>query len=296
MVLRLLRAKERQFDPARFQRARRPRAFEPPRAVARRARVVRADEGTWPVFEVHPPSGVPSGVLLYVHGGAFAAEIGAGHWQLVARLAQRTGRTVVVPIYPLTPDHGHRDVLPTLHSLYQRIATTRGPVAVAGDSAGAAIVTVLVQTLPPEVRRPDNVVLLSPMLDATISDPAAVALEPLDPLLTIEHLRVLAAQYAAPDDPSVPQVSPINGPLDRLGTVDVFTGTRDVLNPDAHRLARLASGPGSRITLREYDGMVHDWMLMPVPEAAAAVDEIVDVLDQHRTGAAAATPPQRPIP
>jgi acetyl esterase/lipase len=276
--------KGRQFSPARFAgpsaRARKPGAHQPPKSVTRHVTVTRRDFEAWPVYTVTPRGGGPAGTILYLHGGAYVAQISAPHWRFIARLAGRVGRTVTVPVYPLAPEHTYHDVFPVLLRLYAQAAAGQDPgrLAVMGDSAGAGMALALVQSLPEASPRPGDLILLSPWLDATMTNPGIAAIAPRDPLLNTGHLKALAVMYARPDPPSVPQVSPVNGPLGNLGRVILFTGTRDVFNPDAHRLAELAAGQGTAIDLREYDGMFHDWMLTPVPEARAVMTEIAGIL------------------
>ncbi|MFI6760928.1 alpha/beta hydrolase fold domain-containing protein [Micromonospora sp. NPDC050417] len=280
--LTLAGVKRWQFAPKRFigvsAAPRDPQGHRPP--ILRHVDVDRQDFEGWPTYVLTPASGGAAGQLVYLHGGAYATEITVGHWNLIARLAERTDRTVTVPIYPLTPEYGHRDIFPTLIRLYQRIAA-RGAadrLAVVGDSSGAGMALALVQSLPDGTARPGDLVLLSPWLDATMSNPDISAVARRDPLLNAAHLRSLGHLYALPDLPSVPHVSPINGPLDDLGRVTLFTGTRDVLNPDARRLRELAAEQGTDIALHEYPGMLHDWVLTPIPEARRVITEIVEVL------------------
>lgn len=288
-----------QFAPKRFIGAaappRDPNGHRPP--ILRHVTVRRQDVEQWPTYVVTPVSGGSAGQILYLHGGAYATEITVGHWNLVARLAERTDRTVTVPIYPLTPEYGHRDVFPTLHRLYRRVAAlgSADRLAVVGDSAGAGMALALVQSLPAGDPRPGDLVLLSPWLDATMTNPDIPAIAPRDPLLKPAHLRSLGHLYALPDLPSVAEVSPINGPLRDLGRVTLFTGTRDVLNPDARRLRHLAAEQGTEIVLHEYPGMLHDWVLTPIPEAKRVIGQIADLLTPTRP--AAPPPPQlKPTP
>ena len=65
-------------------------------------------------------------------------------------------------------------------------------------------------------------------------------------------------------------VSPINGDLDDLGPVLLFSGTRDILNADAHRLARRAQKEGLSLEFHEGKSMVHNYPILPIPEGDAA--------------------------
>ena len=294
-ALVLTRARNTFFNPDRFSgpsaRRRRPTDSRPPRRLSSGARISRDDLDGWPVYIITPsaPQGraprESRGEILFLHGGGYALEINAAQWRLAATLARRTGRTVTVPIYPLTPEHTYRDVFPTLLRVYGRMhehARAVGPqhvapVAVIGDSAGAGMALALVQAISLALR-PTDLILLSPWLDAVMADPAIDVLGRTDALLSPEHLRTLGAFFASPDDPGIPQVSPINGPLNDLGRLLVFAGTRDLLHLDARRLERLVRAAGGSIDYREFVGMIHDWMLFPIPEARDVLKVIVQRL------------------
>lgn len=284
-AMAVARLRDRQFDPARFTAPTPPdpAKYAPPSRVRRRVTVEESRFLGWPVYTV-VPRGPVAGHILYLHGGAHAAEIQAVHWSFIATVAAQTGRTITVPIYPLVPAATHRDVQRVLRLLYQTLADraeagAAGPLAVMGDSAGAALALTLVAQLPPRVARPRDLVLLSPSLDLTLSNPEIPAIAPRDPLLRADHLRELGRRYAGGDDPAHPDVSPINGPLDHLGTVTVFTGTRDLLHPDALRLRDLATAaPGTTVLLHQAQDMLHDWMLLPIPEAKQVVSRLAALL------------------
>lgn len=255
-------------------------SYAPPEALARQIPITRSDFEGWPVYTVTPRRGEADGQVLFIHGGGYVTQIVPWHWEFAARLAEHAHRTVTVPVYPLAPQHTHRDVFPVLTRLYQELTVGQdmNRFAVAGDSAGATIALALVQSLPPQAARPGDLILLSPWLDATMTNPEIAAIEPLDPMSATADLKALGRAWAGPDAPSIARVSPVNGPLDNLGRVTVYTSTRDILSPDARRLQRLADEAGTSIDLREYQGMLHDWMIMPVPEAMQVMTEITGIL------------------
>ncbi|MBO9577169.1 MAG: alpha/beta hydrolase fold domain-containing protein [Microbacteriaceae bacterium] len=122
---------------------------------------------------------------------------------------------------------------------------------------------------------PERIVLLSPALDLAFTDPGIAEIAPRDPLLRADHIRELAALWAGDRSTDDPFVSPLRGPLDGLGELHVFAGTRDILHPDAATFAgRGASADGTTIALHVGDGMVHDWMLLPTPEGRTTRREI----------------------
>ncbi|MEU0513409.1 alpha/beta hydrolase fold domain-containing protein [Amycolatopsis sp. NPDC006125] len=265
-AMTVMRARE-QFNPEKFTKEPSTAAqYSPPPSLKKRVTITRSTFRDWPVFTLAPETS--SGKqALYLHGGAWAAEIQARHWNLVADLAVGTSRTFVVPIFPLVPAVTHRDITPVLTDLW--LATAQEvPTALVGDSSGATMALNLLVALAEGSPAPDATVLLSPTFDLTFANPESARIAPHDPLLKLDHIRALASSYAGPDGPDSALVSPVHARVDHLGAITVFTGTRDLLNPDAHRFADLArDAPGTQVTVEETAGVVHDWMLMPIPEA-----------------------------
>ncbi|WBB69346.1 alpha/beta hydrolase [Micromonospora sp. WMMD812] len=243
----------------------------------------------WPVYEVTPRTEDVTGHVLYVHGGGYVSRLQPTHQDLIARLAALTGRAFTVPDFPVAPGHTHRDVFPTLRRLYDHVAGRSGTkrFAMMGDSAGGTMAMALVQSLPEGHPRPADLILMSPWLDATMTNPDIPALEPYDPMSSTEDLTRLARMWAGGDELSAPWLSPVNGPLANLGRVTVFAGANDILTPDARRLTRLADGAaGTRVTLHEYPGMTHAFMLLrPSAETDAVLAEIVKQLGDGNAAA-----------
>ena len=105
------------------------------------------------------------------------------HWLDYAAIARDTGATVVVPIYPLAPQGTAATVVPQIADLIASQIDQHGAenVSVYGDSAGGGLALAAVQEL---VRRgdpvPSHMVLISPVLDVTLSDPASQTID--DPI------------------------------------------------------------------------------------------------------------------
>ncbi|MDG4782443.1 alpha/beta hydrolase [Micromonospora sp. WMMD961] len=272
-LLRVTGVKKRQFKPSRFLAEVANPA--PPRLPG--VTVRREEFEGWTVYRLTPANPVRH-YAVYLHGGAWAAPITTQHWRLAARIAVGSGREVVLPLYPRLPAATHADVLPVMLRLFQHVQE-QGPTALAGDSAGATIALSVLQALASRSQRPDVTVLISPALDLTFTNPKIADIAPHDPLLNLEHIRVLAARWAAPDDPSNPQTSPLNGRLDHLGLVHVYAGTRDVLFPDAVLLRdRAGTATGTDLHLNIGEGMIHDWPILPTPEGRRAAGDVIALL------------------
>ena len=221
--------------------------------------------------------------VLYLHGGAYVYEMMPVQWKMMARLLQRLDVAVTVPLYPLAPEHTCPEVLAFTQGVYTNLAEHADdmPVILLGDSAGGGMALALSQRLRDADRlQPAALVLLSPWLDVTCSDPRQDGLNAVDPQLAPAGLREQGRWYAGDLSPTNPAVSPIFGDLRELPPTLVLTGTHDLLNADAHRLKEgLAGAPPSQLTFSEYKDMLHVWPAMPIPESGEALDEVAAYLN-----------------
>jgi acetyl esterase/lipase len=152
-------------------------------------------------------------------------------------------------------------------------------VTLVGDSAGGGLSLALAQRLR-DARRPlpPRIVLLSPWLDLTISDPRQGAIARTDPMLDIPGLRAAGRWYADDLSPDDPAVSPLFGDLAGLPPIALFAGTNDLVFPDSDRLRARAREAGVDLTYREYLGLFHIWPMAGIPEGERAMDEMAAYL------------------
>ncbi|MFN3616301.1 MAG: alpha/beta hydrolase, partial [Rubrimonas sp.] len=84
-----------------------------------------------------------AGAILYLHGGGFIMGSPRTHRHLAARVALAAGAPAMVARYRLAPEHPHPAQIEDALAAYAGILG-RGPVAVAGDSAGGGLAFALV--------------------------------------------------------------------------------------------------------------------------------------------------------
>ena len=250
----------------------------PPAWLRRRVRIARGEVAGVRCYRLSPsgPDAPPAGRrVLYLHGGAYVGEISSHHWRFLARLVRASRATITVPIYTLAPQAVATETVAQVAGVQREL----GAAVVMGDSAGAGLALAVAQRLrDTEGRRPEQLVLLSPWVDATMTNPEIAAMAPRDPLLGIQALALSGALYAGPDGPAAPPASPINGDLAGLGRVTVLIGTRDLLLPDARRLRDAVEAAGTPVAYVEEPDMLHDWMLLPIPEAARTIEQLAGVV------------------
>ena len=237
--------------------------------------VRRSEFEGMPVWTLEPPN--PSGkYVVGIHGGAYVVESSLFEWIGYASWARDTGATVIMPIYPLAPQGTAGTVVPVIAHLISYEIDQQGAenVSVAGGSAGGGIALTAVQEL---VRRgdpvPSHMVLLSPALDLTFSNPAIPFVD--DPILTDTTLR-RGQQWAGDLALYDPLVSPLYGSLAGLPPTAIYSGNLDLLSPDVLVLQDKAlATPGSDFTFILRNGELHGWAgVFWLPEARAAKPDI----------------------
>lgn len=242
----------------------------------------------WTIAPVEHPG---SHHILFLHGGAYVNGMIRKYWRFLDRLVGELRCTVIAPEHPLAPEFHADDVNALVMTLYRETGASAGGanLTVIGASSGGGIALAIAQQARAlGIAEPARIILLSPWLDASLSNPGVPLVDPLDPVLDAEGLRDAGRLYAGDHELTDPLVSPLYGPLEGLPPVTLFIGTHDVMLPDCRKFRDLAQAAGVEVDYREYDGMVHEWPLLPLPEGEAALAALIDVIRQagdHRVTA-----------
>lgn len=258
---------------------------KPPKSLQRKLTVQETEQEGRKVWRVYPKESKANSVILFLHGGAYMAGISKLHWDLVNQLAQGTNAIVVVPDYPLTPASVCSDTYNFIESLYSGLIAEfpSKPLIFIGDSAGGGLALGFVQQLRNgKKKQPDQIILLSPWLDVTISNPDAGITDKADKILSTEGLRSAGQKYAGDLDMKDYRVSPIYGEFNGLCSISVFTGTEDILNADARKWRDLMKEQRNQFNYFEYPGMFHDWVIITsLKESRDVISKICQLVNKR---------------
>ena len=140
-----------------------------------------------------------------------------------------------------------------------------------GDSAGGNIVLEVAQTLRDRgLAQPRQLILISPVLDISKSNPSIPAVARYDRVLSLAGSSAGQHLYAGGLDSKDPLVSPLYADLTGLAPMVLFSGTHDIHNPDARDFAGRAREAGVSMDYREIPGGLHSYALMPTAEGKTA--------------------------
>ncbi|MFN8310018.1 MAG: alpha/beta hydrolase [Chitinophagales bacterium] len=216
------------------------------------------------VWTITPKSKISETTILYLHGGAYILNISSFHWKFIEKLLSQTQATIVIPDYPLAPAAHAENVYACILAVYREIFSRKPrKLVVMGDSAGGGLAlgfSEYLQTL--QMKQPDEVVLLSPWLDVTMSNADATAVNHTDKMLNIRGLQLAGKAYAGAWNETDYRISPLFGQLSGLPPISIFTGTHDVLMPDSRKLKALLQQQHSVCHYYEYPQMFHGWMVV----------------------------------
>ena len=235
--------------------------------------VVQGPAGTFPSYVVTRRHREPRRTVLHLHGGGYVSGIDPFHVRYLARLATALDARVVVPDYPVAPEHTWRDSHDALADLAGRWAEDSEELVLSGDSAGGGYALALALTMRDRGGpQADRLLLISPWVDLTTSTPETVEFSRDDPWLFLGKLQAYAGWWAGSvDDLGRPEVSPALGDVSGLPPALMFCGTRDTLAPGCRLLERRAIEAGWDLTYVEVDGLLHVYPLLPgIPEAEDA--------------------------
>jgi len=251
----------------------------PTRAVprfAKRWEVTVTDLG-FPCHVLTPRHRPATRTLYYLHGGGFMAPIDPFHVRYATRLADAIGARVVMPDYPLAPEHTWKDSHDALVDDAARWAASEGGAVLAGDSAGGGLALAVAMSMRDRgLAQASSLVLHAPWVDLTTSTPETFAADAIDPWLFVGKLQAYAGWWAGSDDAlGRPEVSPALGDLAGLPRALVLYGTRDLLAPGCRLLVRRAVEAGWDLTAIEEPDLIHVYGLLPfVPESARAFRQV----------------------
>lgn len=234
------------------------------------------------VWTISSKNAVSGKVLLYLHGGAYCFNLNRQQWRMIEQIVLSTDITVVVPDYPLAPENTCQDAFIFMDELYnlmwENYADSR--ISFIGDSAGAGLALAFAQSLRNrQLRQPDHLILFSPWLDVSMSNPDLILYDKKDNMLSLEGLKIAGLNYAGGVDVHDYQVSPLYGDFNDLGTISIFTGTNDLLHPDSYELKKILQNQKAHFNYFEYPEMFHDWVIVPaLKESKEVIRQVAEIL------------------
>ncbi|HEY4211673.1 MAG TPA: alpha/beta hydrolase [Steroidobacteraceae bacterium] len=253
---------------------------------------VAGPNGTVPVRIIRPRgSSGPLPVILYLHAGWAFGDVGT-HDRLMRVFAEGAQAAIVFPSFSLSPEVRYPVAIEEVYATAQWIQSNGAQhrldssrVAIAGDSAGGNIATVVSMMVKERGITPFvHQLMFYPVLDPTFDRPSFAEFAS-GYHIPREHIMWLWDQYL-PDlaRRAEPWASPLRATKEQLSGLPpatIITAEADVVRDEAEAYAGLLRDAGVDVTAVRYLGTIHDFMLVDVLRhtnaARAAVTQAIAV-------------------
>lgn len=220
-------------------------------------------------------------IIFYLHGGAFVEQPLIFHYEFLKKITNELDCAAVMPIYPKAPEYTFVDALDIAVKAYSGVLENTLPenITVMGDSAGAAMSLSLCMYLNEiGLPQPNNVIMLSPCLDASLENPEIPDYQKIDRMLSSAMLKHRFLSYAGGAENILDyRVSPMFGDISSLAPMTVIMGTNEIFIPDARLFKAKAEEAGIAINYYEFAHMPHAFPLYPMPEGKQARELIKQI-------------------
>lgn len=214
-------------------------------------------------------------LVIYLHGGAYCFGILDSHIEFCDKLARKMNAKVYMPLYPILLKSTCLDAFRFLQGVYAEVLREGKPVVLMGDSSGGGLALAFAESLRDSgVPMPEGLVLLSPWIDVTMTNPAIPSLEESDFILSAYGLAGLGKLWAGELDVRDSRVSPLYGSMAGLPPTLIFCGTDEILHPDITLLHEKMKAAGTKSRLVIGEGFWHVFPSYDIPERDICIDMI----------------------
>lgn len=239
----------------------------------------------FPVLYVKHKKPVKS-VCIYVTGGGMLKHPKKSQAREMIKYAKELRRDMILPYYPLCPEHNLYDVYDMLYELYKKLLLEIPPneIAFLGGSSGGNHTLGLISHINAKrenLPMPGKVYVSSPgtMLCTDDEFKRAAELDKTDLIMSRKALETIFAGMSGGRD--VPEYMKYLQKGDYTGLKEVYLcfGGDEMFSAAAFALKRRMEECGTRVILEIGEGMYHCYSLMPfVSEAKPGYNNMIDYL------------------
>ncbi len=220
------------------------------------------------------------GVILYLHGGAYAMGSIGTHRALTANIAIASKTKCLSINYRLAPENPYpcaiEDSIKAYNWLLQQ-GYKANKIVISGDSAGGGLaIATLLKLKEENIPLPGAAVCLSPWLDLENKGKSAKKLAKKDPMIDKASMDVFALHYATKEMLKDPLVSPLNGNFEEFPPIYIQVSESEILYDDTLSFEKKAKAEGVNVKVDTWKKTVHVWQIFAffLPEAKKAIKKI----------------------
>ena len=222
-------------------------------------------------------------LLIFIHGGAFISGPSQHHWDSIKTLHQQTNQNIWLCDYPKAPEHQIEEISLNIDAVYKQALEKYSAqnIKLMGDSVGGTLITTLTQRLVlNQVELPSKIILVSPVMDASLKNLEILKVDAVDPMLSKKGVLSAKKMCAGELDLKHPIISPLFGSFIGFPRTVLYMAENDITYPDQKRaVIKMKEAKVVLITVFG-EGMPHVWPFLPVmKEAKIALNAIIKELN-----------------
>ena len=241
-----------------------------------------------PVLDVKPRRWKENGKLIvFLHGGAYTLNSARTALTNVLPLVKLSGYRVISIDYTKAPfakwDKMQAEVVDVFKALLSKGYKMKN-MGIYGASAGGGLAACTVLNLRDKgLGMPAAAVLWSPWADLSNEGDSPVTLEQQDPILSYPNLLEPSAKaFANGLDLKDPRISPVYADFKKgFSPALIQEGTKCIFLSTSIRLYQRLDEAGQKSVIDMYEGMVHVFQQLPLPEANYAVGKTADFFRKY---------------
>lgn len=240
--------------------------------------------GNTAITQIYSNQTMSDYLLFYCHGGGFVYGPTAENWKAIAKIAKATNTKAWMIDYPKAPEYTIEKITENIRNAYHEALKEypASKIIGIGDSVGANLLISLAQNLVLEkLETPKKLVLITPVLDASLTNPEIKEIDTIDPILSYKGVlsakKMCAGTYSLKD----PMISPLYGSFKDFPSTHLFIATHDILMPDQKiGIEKIKQEEGNDIEVVIGEGMPHIWPLLPImTEGKEALQKIIAIVN-----------------
>lgn len=181
--------------------------------------------------------------------------------------------------YPKAPEYKISEISKNIDSVYDKALEKYSPeqIILLGDSVGGTLIIALTQRLiQKNITLPSKIILVSPVMDASMSNPEIDSLDNIDPILSKVGVLSAKKMCAENDDLRNVMISPLNGSFNGFPKTTLFLAENDITYPDQKLTVQKLMEAKVDVEVIKGKNMPHIWPFLPImKEAKIALKEII---------------------
>ncbi|MGH1385770.1 alpha/beta hydrolase fold domain-containing protein [Kordia sp.] len=223
-------------------------------------------------------------LVLFIHGGAFISGPVKHHWDTIKTIARNGNCVVWMCDYPKAPEYKIKEISKNIDAVYHQAMQAYKPsqITLLGDSVGGTLITALTQRLlTQKIALPQKLILICPVMDATMQNPEIETLDEIDPILS--KVGVLSAKKMCVGEKGLnnPIISPLHGSFTGFPKTILCVADHDIMYPDQLITIDKMKQSEVPLTIIKGENMPHIWPLLPVmKEAKNTLQELISHLNK----------------